>query len=72
MPRVDYDDSRVIGLREHLAARCRATITKLEHSTECELYDFHPELERQRDRFIDIETGRDVLVYRHEICVKDI
>jgi hypothetical protein len=54
-------------LREHLAARCRDLIDRLSHSTESELYNFSAERSRLRDRLIDIETGRDVTVYRHEI-----
>jgi hypothetical protein len=61
-------DGVVVGLREHLAARCRATIAKLEHSTECELYDFSAERNRPCDRLIDIMSGADVTpVYLHEI-----
>lgn len=61
------EDGVVVGLREHLAASCRAIIGKLEHATDTELYDFTVELDRQRDRLIDIQTGRDVLVYRFEV-----
>jgi hypothetical protein len=67
VPRVDHDDSRVTGLREHLASRCRAAIDKLTHATECDMYDFSRETDRLRDRLIDIETGRDVTVYRFEL-----
>ena len=67
VPRIDYDDSRVAGLRDHLAARCRDLIDRLSHSTETELYNFSAERDRLRDRLVDIETGRAVLVYRHEI-----
>jgi hypothetical protein len=67
VPRVEHDHSRVTGLREHLASRCRATIDKLPHATECEIYDFTRERDRLCDRLIDIETGRDVTVYRFEL-----
>jgi hypothetical protein len=67
VPRVDHDHSKATGLREHLAARCLDLIDRLTHSTETELYNFGAERSRLRDRLIDIETGRDVLVYRHEI-----
>jgi hypothetical protein len=67
VPRVEYDHSRAAGLREHLAQRCRDLIDRLTHSTETELYNFSAERSRLRDRLVNIETGRDVLVYRHEI-----
>jgi hypothetical protein len=67
VPRAEHDPNLVAGLRDHLAAKCRALIDKLSHATVCELYDFSVECDRQRDRLIDIQTGADVLVYRHEI-----
>ena len=67
VPRVEYEHSRVTGLRDHLAALCRDLIDRLTHSTETELYNFSAERGRLRDRLIDIERGRDVLVYQHEI-----
>lgn len=57
----------MVGLRDHLAAECKSVIHRLSHATNTELYDFTVELDRQRDRLIDIETGRDVLVYRFEL-----
>jgi hypothetical protein len=60
-------DGAVIGLRHQLAAKCRTTLARLEHSTQAELYDFSVELDRLRDRLIDIMAGRDVFVYRFEI-----
>ena len=32
-----------------------------------DINDFSVEEARQKDRLIEIETGRDVIVYRHEI-----
>jgi len=55
------------GMLQHLASRCRGTIDKLTDSTECEIYNFSAERDRLCDRLIDIETGRDVTVYRFEI-----
>jgi hypothetical protein len=57
----------VVGLREHLAQRCRDLIARLTKPTECDVYDFSAERSRLRDRLINIETGQDVLVYLHEI-----
>ena len=54
-------------MRDHLAQRCRDLIDKLTHSTEFEIYNFCAERDRLRDRLIDIETGREVTVYRFEI-----
>lgn len=65
--KIGADPNLVVGLREHLAARCRATIAKLAHATDTGLYDFSADLERQRDRLIDLQTGRDVLAYRFEL-----
>lgn len=64
MPLVERADTGP-QLRAHLAAKCRATIPRLTDSTG--FYDFSAELDRHRDRLIDIETGRDLLVYRFEI-----
>jgi hypothetical protein len=56
----------VIGLRDHLAARCREMIDELSRLT-TDIYDFSAARDRLRDRLIDIETNRDILVYRFEI-----
>ena len=63
--RIDTEGERH-GLREHLIAKTRMAVVKLE-TADTDIYDFTPELRRQQDRLLDLQAGRGVLVYRFEI-----
>jgi hypothetical protein len=52
----------VVGLREHLTEKCADLLAKLTR------FDgFGADVDRLRDRLIDLRAGRDILVYRFEI-----
>jgi len=56
----------VSGLREHPVGKARAQVVRLAAADRV-LYDFGPALDRQQDRLLDLQAGRDVLVYRFEV-----
>ena len=66
MPRAEHDPTVVTGLREHLIGKAQANVRRL-GATEYDLYDFSPELRRQRLRVDELLDGADVTVYRFEI-----
>jgi hypothetical protein len=66
MPRADRDINVVVGLREHLIAKARRQVGRLEDA-DSDLYDFTTDLTWQRKRLADLEADADVLVYRYEI-----
>lgn len=66
MPRVDRAADTASGLREHLIGKARAEVAKLA-AARCDWYDFTAELHRQQDRLLDLASGLDVTVYRHEL-----
>jgi hypothetical protein len=56
------DTGTVVGLREHLIERNADLLAKLTR------FDgFGADVDRLRDRLIDLRAGRDILVYRFEI-----
>jgi hypothetical protein len=65
MPRVEYDPSVVVGLREHLTKQAHDLMMRLE--TADPGYGFGAEVARLRKRLDDLLDGADVLVYRHEL-----
>jgi hypothetical protein len=67
VPRVDYDDSRVAGLRDHLADKCAELLARFVES-DAEHFPYRgAEIRRLQSRLDDLHGNRDVLVYQHEI-----
>lgn len=53
------------GLRDHLTEQCAIMLARM---SQAEGFPYRgAEVERLRDRLIDLKAGRDILVYRFEI-----